>query len=184
MPEVLGPSEVNKPAKRAGNYVKEGAGPSTTWWPGLPSNLFVAVIGVMDGGWPHRILWDIYHFSDSPEVETSFTRLVCANGTCQVGPLPELEEHGQFDQVGHLFIFRDIVQSYIGGNAMKSNPVVADPQSEWYYDDRGFAGLDSTEFIDGLVCRGGANHQDVEKLVRDVMDFQLYFAADAPTSCP
>lgn len=67
---------------------------------------------------------------------------------------------------------------------MPTNPVISDPQSEWYYEDHGFPGLDTTEFADGLVCRADADPADVDTLVRDVMDYELYFAEDAPASCP
>jgi len=42
-----------------------------------------------------------------------------------------------------------------------------------------------TEFVDGALCRDNWNTvPNIERLVRDVMDFRSYNINTAPISCP
>lgn len=77
------------------------------------------------------------------------------------------------------------MNEYLGGNLINGN-LPNDPQSPWYWDhpNSESPGIDMTEFIDGMLCRGWHTPMEVVPLVVDVMGFTSYDPNLAPEACP
>ena len=88
------------------------------------------------------------------------------------------QDYGAFDGTGNATGYQDVIVKYLGGKNIAGN------SSRPPLDDRGFANLDMTEFLDGALCRGLSTRTSLEKITRTVMDFRSYEPALAPPTCP
>ncbi|MBZ5710459.1 hypothetical protein [Nannocystis pusilla] len=151
---------------------------ANNWFPALPYDLYNTENDKGSGGWSWRLLWDFFDDSDL-EPEHEFARYD-ADGTSDISASnPPVVDYGLlFDDIGSAAIFQDVIVRYLGGNHMPANT------SRPGLDTRGGLGLDMTEFLDGILCRGHHEWEDIEWIVHDVMDFAAYDPANAPTSCP
>lgn len=158
-----------------GNFTEAGA-IADNWVPALPFDLYATTGDAGSGGWSWRILWDFFDDSDV-EPGTVFARFD-DDGSNTIGVSnPATQNFGSgFDTIGTAAMFQDVLVRYLGGNHMPANasrPALA---------TRGDAGLDMTEFLDGILCRGHLEWEDMEPIVLDMMDF-AYNPDGAPLSC-
>lgn len=160
-----------------GNFV-EAADIADNWFPGLPFDLYNTTGDNGSGGWSWRILWDFFDDSDI-EPDEVFARMDDdGSGTISVSDPDTQNFQVGFDEIGSPEKFQDVIVRYLGGNLMPDNTSRPD------LDDRGEDGLDMTEFLDGMQCRGHEEWDDMEVIVLDMMDFQEYDPFGAPVSCP
>jgi hypothetical protein len=127
-------------------------------------------------GWVQRVLWDLV---DGAEVTDS-------------EPLTEYHLHGQdelfqageFDLIdggggrSHLtngadHVLNDVLVNYLGGGVYGN-------ENE-HYVDRGFAKVDIVDVLDGMVCRGHATVEQIDRLVNHAMKFG--YISDGQTGC-
>ncbi|PCC70766.1 hypothetical protein SAMN02745121_02768 [Nannocystis exedens] len=142
---------------------------------GLPYDLYNTRSDCGSGGWTWRIFWD---FLDGAEAEPwgEFADFLDADDTLPVNPT--ITDYGtNFDTFGGLFKFQDVLVRYLGGNYMPTNPLRPD------LIDRGQDGVDMTEFLDGVICRGHENWNDISDIVLEMMNFGEYDPASAPAIC-
>lgn len=158
-----------------GNH-KHADGGDGPWTPALPLDLYTTTADNGSGGWTWRVLWD---FFDGAGLEPAgeFTRYDDGDGLIEAAN-PVMTDYGlDFDVVGAPHVLLDVLLGYVGGNHMPENPSLPD------IDGRGGVGLDLTEFLDGVLCRGHESWTDMQIIVEDMMDFD-YDPAGAPASCP
>jgi len=160
-----------------GNFTEAGS-IEDNWFPALPFDLYATTVDKGAGGWSWRILWDFFDDSDS-EPETEFARFD-TDGSGKIGvSSPDTQLFGPgFDEIGTAAMFEDVIVRYLGGNHMPSNTFRPPLNSQ------GGEGLDMTEFLDGMLCRGHLEWEDMEPIVLDMMSFQAYDEGSAPLSCP
>lgn len=158
-----------------GNHKHSDSGDGP-WTPALPLDLYVTTGDNGSGGWSWRMLWDFYD-GDGLEPAGEFTRYDDGSGLI-VSATPVMTDYGvDFDVVGGPTVLLDVLMGYVGGNHMPENPSRPD------IDSRGGVGLDMTEFLDGVLCRGHESWSDMQVIIEDMMDFD-YDPAGAPVSCP
>ncbi|MFY0538049.1 hypothetical protein [Nannocystis pusilla] len=144
----------------------------TSAFAGLPLDLYDVTGDQGSGGWSYRILWD---FLDGAGAEPwgEFARYL--NGSGHLGANPTLTDFGtSFDVVGDPYDFQDVMVRYLGGGYMPTNAAMPP------LGDRGGPGLDMTEFLDGVLCRGHEDWADMEIIIDGMMDFQSYDPQEAP----
>lgn len=158
-----------------GNF-KEAGGVKGNWKEALPLDLYAVTGDQGSGGWSWRILSDFFDGSET-EVHGTFTRYTSDGAIASANPT--MTNFGTaFDTVGSAAMFQDVIVRYLGGHFMPANASRPD------LDSRGEVGLDMTEFLDGILCRGHEDWVDMEPLVLDMMDFQAYDPNSGPPSCP
>lgn len=159
-----------------GSFTEAGGIPDN-WFPALPFDLYNTENDKANGGWSGRILWDFFDDSDI-EPEREFARYDDDGSSDISVSNPTVVDYGiQFDDIGSASAFQDVIVRYLGGNYMPANSYRPS------LDSRGSLGLDMTEFLDGMICRGHYEWEDMEYIVFDMMDFNYDFT-NAPSSCP
>ncbi|MBW4431258.1 MAG: hypothetical protein KME28_05885 [Pelatocladus maniniholoensis HA4357-MV3] len=146
--------------------------------PGFPQAV-VWSNNLASAGWFQRIVWDLVDGGTSePEPLTTFiipnqSPNNCGNA-CEFGQFDKITGSGTSTPPSSLAI-NDVLIYYLGGNgALGTNP---------NYVDRGLPGLDITDFLDGMICRGHISASAANELVATAMGLN-YEAEGSPTSCP
>lgn len=137
--------------------------PVDLWGLGTPAS--------SSGGWAWRILWDLAD-PEQPTAQEPHSLFVRGPG----GPWA-VEVPADFDRLGGLELFADTLVGYL--HAVPVNPKLIP------LEDRGFADLDTIDFLDGIVCRSGHIWDpEVVMLIDVVMDYRQYNPTQAPMECP
>lgn len=128
-------------------------------------------------GWFQRIVYDM---TDGGAGDSEALTRFIVDGQSPDG-CGNACEFGQFDQVNggssspaSALALNDVLIFYLGGDAaLGTNP---------NYVDRGLSGLDIVDVLDGFICRGHADAEDVSEIIVTAMGLD-YDASGAPDSC-
>jgi hypothetical protein len=124
-------------------------------------------------GWVLRVLWDLVDGSEPGEAEPLSTYfLFDSDEEFDAGEF-DLIDGGGASLAGSDHLLNDVLVHYLGGGVWgELNP---------NYEDRGAQGVDLADVLDGFICRGHANAEQVDRLVNHAMMFG--YPADGPQDC-
>lgn len=131
-----------------------------------------------NAGWFQKIVWDLVD-ADAGEAEpvTEFLSPGDEPGSCadcDAGQFDGIDGEGMLAAPAALAL-NDALIRYLGGNAAQG--------TNDSYEDRGLEGLDLTDLIDGMICRGHVSAAEANAIIADAMGLD-FDAAEGPQSCP